>query len=97
MIKYALIIAAIYLTILGLMIRNLSKRNRKQEAPPRLYTAEIDGLLKNNTYTLEEWRKITYKILKEQGEEIKALQIKQEHDADRLIGLIYLYGGINLK
>lgn len=97
MLSYILPLAAIYLLCLTPCLISAIKRKHKTEEPPKLYTAEIDGLTKNNTYTLEEWRKIAYKILKEQGEEIKALQIKQEHDTERLIGLIWLYGGINLK
>ncbi len=93
MINYIMAIIAISLIVL--ILSSEVARKRKQKPQPEFYES-IEGLLKGETHTADEWRKIALEIVKKQ-KDIEA-QIELEHaTGERLFGMIYLKTGIDLK
>ena len=90
---YLMLIAAICL--IALVISSERMRQKKQKPQPKVYES-IDGLLKGEKHTEEEWRKIALEIVKKQ-KDLEA-QIELEHaTSERLLGMIFLKTGIDLK
>lgn len=81
--------------ILAILASSEYIRRKKQKPQQEVYKS-IDGLLKGETHTEEEWRKIALEIAKKQKD--LGAQIELEHaTGERLFGMIYLKTGIDLK